>query len=365
MTIVSPALTPPRSADAPHAPELSIVIPVFRAEGTSEGLVERLRATLSGRQFEIVFVDDNSPDETLAMLATLAADPRVRAMRRVGRSGLMQTCIAVMLASGARDVMLMDRDCEPDSALLGAMLVRVAQDVDLVVAARPRIAGGLLRSGVRKMLAAATRRILSAELTDPASGCFVMRREALERLAPSLSSLGYQVLLDLIATARGDLRIVEVEGGASANPRSELKLALELLALLIAKLSNDAVSIRFLLFCMVGLSGVGAHLGLLYAALLVLPFTSAQTVATIGAMAWNFTLNNTITYGDQRLTGWTYASGMLRFMIVCSIGAVSNVGVASWIYANDNVWWIAGLGGAVMGAVWNYAVSSVFVWRPR
>jgi dolichol-phosphate mannosyltransferase len=134
---------------------------------------------------------------------------------------------------------------------------------------------------------------------------------------------------------------------------------------LIAKFSSDAVSIRFLLFCLVGLSGVGVHLALLDAALIAVPFTAAQTTATIGAMIWNFTLNNTVTYGDQRLTGLAYLTGLVRFMIVCGIGAVSNVGVASWIYANDNVWWIAGLGGAVMGAVWNYAVSAVFVWRPR
>jgi dolichol-phosphate mannosyltransferase len=176
------------------------------------------------------------------------------------------------------------------------------------------------------------------------------------------------VLLDLIATARGRLRIMELAakpGGAGSRP-SELKLALELLALMIARFSNDAVSIRFLLFCLVGLSGVGVHLALLDAALIAgLRFTAAQTFATIGAMVWNFTLNNTVTYGDQRLRGLAYLTGLLRFMVICGIGAVSNVGVASWIFAHDNVWWIAGLGGAVMGAVWNYAVSSVFVWRPR
>ena len=50
---------------------------------------------------------------------------------------------------------------------------------------------------------------------------------------------------------------------------------------------------------------------------------------------------------------------------MCAVGAVSNVGAASWIYDYDPDWWIAGLGGAVMGAVWNYAVSAAFVWRQR
>jgi dolichol-phosphate mannosyltransferase len=195
----------------------------------------------------------------------------------------------------------------------------------------------------------------------------MMRRDALERLTPSLSSLGYQVLLDLIATARGRLRVVELAGRLDDQDggRSELKLALELLALLVARFSNDAVSIRFLLFCMVGFSGVGVHLVLLKVSLIALSFAAAQTVATVLTTVWNYTLNNAVTYGDQRLSGWSYVTGLVRFQIVCGIGLVSNVGVASLIYASDTTWWIAGLGGAVMGAVWNYAVSSVFVWRPR
>jgi dolichol-phosphate mannosyltransferase len=365
MNLSSPAVLPQGPALRP-APELSLVVPTFRQRDDIARLVGELAHALAGVEWEVIFVDDNSPDDTVAAIAAIGAgDSRVKVIRRVGRSGLTQTCLVAMLASGARYVAMLDLASRFDGRLL-AMLDLVRSDADLVVAARPGAAGGRFRSTVRTLLSAATRKILSAELTDPASGCFMMRREALEKLTPSLSSLGYQVLLDLIATARGSLRIVEIATpGATAGGRSELKLALELTALLIGKLSGDAVSIRFLLFCFVGLSGVGVHLALLDAALVALPFTAAQTAATIGAMIWNFTLNNTVTYGDQRLTGLAYLTGLVRFMIVCGIGAVSNVGVASWIYANDNVWWIAGLGGAVMGAVWNYAVSAVFVWRPR
>lgn len=343
--------------------ELAVVVPVFRPGNTIGALVERLRAALGTEDFEIVFVDDNSPDDTVAAIMALE-DPRVRVLRRVGRSGLTQTCLVTMLASQARHVALLD-GAQHDETLLAAMLKRLRDGADLVVVARPNVAGGPVRGAVRALLAGATRAVLSATLTDPASGFFMIRREALERLTPSLSSLGHQVLLDLIATARGRLRIVEIAAD-SAGRRSEFKLALELAALLMAKFSNDAVSIRFILFCLVGLTGVGVHLALLDGALIGrLPFTAAQTVATIGAMIWNFSLNNMVTYGDQRLIGLAYLTGLLRFMIICGIGAVSNVGVATFIYAHDTVWWIAGLGGAVMGAVWNYAVSAVFVWRPR
>ena len=349
-------------------PELSIVVPIVR-EGDAS-VVERLRGALGDGDWEIVLVDDNAPDEIVSAIHAMSrTDPRMRAIRRVGRNGLTQTCLVAMLASGARCVAMLEPDAL-DEKLLAGMLERLrGGDADLVVATRRRAGGSGPRRMVRGVLSAITRRVLSTDMSDPTSGFFMMRRDALETLTPSLSSLGYQVLLDLIATARGRLRVVELaaEGGDARGARtSELKLALELLALMMAKFTGDAVSIRFLLFCLVGLSGVGVHLALLDAALFAtLHFTAAQTVATIGAMVWNFTLNNAVTYGDQRLTGWAYVTGLVRFMIICGIGAVSNVGIASFIYAHDNTWWIAGLGGAVMGAVWNYAVSSVFVWRPR
>jgi dolichol-phosphate mannosyltransferase len=127
------------------------------------------------------------------------------------------------------------------------------------------------------------------------------------------------------------------------------------------------VSFRFLMFCLVGLTGVGIHMAILQVAVAMgtIRFAVAQAIATLGAITWNFVLNNQLTYSDQRLKGLSFLTGMVRFYIICSIGAVSNVGVASWIYATDPEWWIAGLGGAVMGAVWNYVVSAAFVWRTR
>jgi dolichol-phosphate mannosyltransferase len=80
-------------------------------------------------------------------------------------------------------------------------------------------------------------------------------------------------------------------------------------------------------------------------------------------MTSNFFLNNALTYRDQRLTGAAALKGLLLFYLVCAVGAASNIGVANWLYTNKPVWWLAGLLGSVVGAVWNYAVSSTVVWR--
>jgi dolichol-phosphate mannosyltransferase len=258
------------------------------------------------------------------------------------------------------------------------MLERLqADDVDLVVASR-YVEGGsatsfsVNRARISRWSGEISRRFLKVELSDPMSGFFMIRRTVVEDLAPSLSSQGFKILLDIVATARGTLRVAELPFVFRERLHGESKLdsriALDFVALLVAKLTNDAVSFRFLLFCLVGLTGVGVHMTALLATLQALPdlrFSIAQTVATIFAIAWNFTFNNVLTYRDQRLVGWSFVTGLIRFEIICAVGALSNVGVASWIYEHQPNWWIAGLGGALMGAVWNYVVSAAFVWKSR
>ncbi|MFN4168948.1 MAG: GtrA family protein, partial [Pannonibacter phragmitetus] len=142
-------------------------------------------------------------------------------------------------------------------------------------------------------------------------------------------------------------------------------VTLDYLGLLVSKYLGDMVSVRFLMFSLVGASGVLVHLAALRASLLALEldFNQAQVAATFVAMTTNFFLNNQLTYRDRRLSGLAMLRGLVTFYAVCSVGVLANVGVANLIYENEPVWWIAGAAGAVMGAVWNYAASSVLTWR--
>jgi len=361
------------------APELTIVIPTYNERANIAILVDRLRQTLTDVTWEAIFVDDNSRDGTAAEARAIGEhDDRIRCIRRIGRRGLSGACIEGMLASQARYVAVMDADLQHDETLLSAMLDRLRTgEVDLAVASR-YVEGGSAdsfsanRARISRWSGEISRRFLKVELSDPMSGFFMIRRRVIEDLAPSLSSQGFKILLDIVATARGRLRVVELPFVFRERLHGESKLdsriALDFVALLIAKLTNDAVSFRFLLFCMVGLTGVGIHMAVLLATLPILTdlrFSLAQAIATTFAIAWNFVLNNALTYRDQRLVGWSFVTGLVRFEIVCAVGALSNVGVASWIYEHDPVWWVAGLGGALMGAVWNYVVSAAFVWKSR
>jgi dolichol-phosphate mannosyltransferase len=360
------------------APEITIVVPTLNERANIPILVARLQRLMAGIHWEVVFVDDNSTDGTAAIARTIGeADSRVRCIRRIGRRGLAGALLEGMLASQARYVAALDADLQHDEGLLVAMAERLRQgDVDLVVASRYMEGNATAgfdshRARASRWSSTIARRFLGVELTDPMSGFFMIRRDLVEELAPSLSSQGFKLLLDIVATARGRIRVAELPYVFRARQHGLSKLdtrvILDFAALVISKLTGDAVSLRFLLFCAVGLTGVVVHMAVLAMALdaAELRFSAAQAVATIAAITWNFVLNNRLTYSDQRLTGWRFFKGLLWFQVICSVGAVSNVGAATWIYNSGPGWWVAGLGGALMGAVWNYVVSAAFVWRQR
>ena len=365
------------SAAVQPAPELTIVVPTFNEKANIPLLVDRLVQLLTSCDWEVIFVDDNSPDGTAAAARAIgASDSRVRCIRRIGRRGLAGACLEGMLASQARYVAVMDADLQHDEGLLVPMLEALrAGRADVAVASRYLDGGSAAglskqRSRVSRGSNTLVRLLLGIDLTDPMSGHFMIRCDELEAIAPSLSTQGFKILLDILATARGSLRTIELPSTFRERQHGESKLdskiALDFAALVTAKLTNDAVSARFLLFCMVGLTGIGIHLSILSALLITnLSFGAAQAFATIGAIAWNFVLNNLFTYRDQRLTGWHFVTGLIRFQVICAIGAISNVGIATWIYDYDETWWIAGLGGALIGTVWNFVVSAALVWRQR
>ena len=253
------------------APELSVIVPAYNERDNVPLVVDLLRRTLQGVSWEVIFVDDNSPDGTAAAVRAIGAtDDRVRCIRRIGRRGLAGACIEGILSSQARYVAILDADMQHDETLLVPMLERLRKgDVDVVVGSR-YIPGGSADSFTSKrrfmsrLSHVAAHMITKVDLSDSGSGFFMIRREAVEALAPRLSSQGFKLLLDIMTTARGTLRPAELPYTFRQRQHGESKLdahiILDFAALLVAKLTNDAISFRFLMFCFVGLTGVVIHM---------------------------------------------------------------------------------------------------------
>jgi len=135
----------------------------------------------------------------------------------------------------------------------------------------------------------------------------------------------------------------------------------------LGKLTRGVIDPRFITFALVGTTGLAVHLIVLRVALDTFSrsFSFSQSIATAVAMATNFLLNNALTYNDRRLSGIGLLWGFFGFCAIGAAGAITNVGLASWLYSEEPTWWLAGAAGAVMGALWNYSMSSQFVWRTR
>jgi dolichol-phosphate mannosyltransferase len=371
----------PGLEDPPQAtgiPQLSVVVPTFNERDNVIPLLRRLESALTGVAWEVIFVDDNSPDGTSDVLRSLARqDSRVRCLRRVGRRGLSGACIEGILASSAPCAAVIDADLQHDETQLPKMLALLqGGEADLVVGSR-YVEGGSAdsfdkhRAGASALATEVAKRVLRVKIADPMSGFFMIRRDSFEQLAPQLSTQGFKILLDIVATARGNLRIAEIPYSFGSRLHGESKLdsmvALDFLGLVLAKLTHDAVSLRFLLFATVGSIGLFVHFAALYTALkgFALPFAEAQACGAVSAMTSNFILNNFLTYRDQRLKGFAILRGLVLFYLVCSVGLLANVGVAFSVYDQQPIWWLAGAAGALMGVVWNYAMSGLFVWRKR
>lgn len=357
--------------------ELSIVVPTFNERDNIKPLIALVDKALTGIAWELIFVDDNSPDGTSEIVkAEAAIDPRIRCIRRIGRRGLAGASIEGMLSSSAPFVAVMDADLQHDESILRSMLDQLrASDVDLVIATRTRegdqISGlSSLRSLISDFGKKLSSFVIPSHVTDPMSGFFMIRRVKVEEIAPRLATEGFKILADMLATSPEPLSIREVSYTFRNRQHGESKLdarvAFDYLGFLLHHLTGRLIPIRFFLFGLVGLSGVIVHLFALKLSLNHLPsigFDGSQTVATFVAMLSNFLLNNQLTYRDRRITGLALIPGFFVFAASCSIGVIANVGLAGFIFHEGQDWWVAGLAGAVTGAVFNYVTSSVLVWR--
>ncbi|MCG7348127.1 glycosyltransferase family 2 protein [Sphingomonas sp. ACRSK] len=357
---------------------LAVVVPVFNERANVALLVEKLAAALAGRAWEVIFVDDDSPDGTAEVARALAAtDPRVRVIQRIGRRGLSTACIEGMCATAAPVVAVIDGDLQHDETLLPRMFDALEgdADLDLVIGSRFVDGGGTGEWDADRVAKSAfatrlSRRLLKADLSDPMSGFFMIRTPLVRALVPSLSGIGFKILLDIVTASPRPLRFVELPYVFRTRVAGESKLdhvvALEYLIALYDRMFGRIVPVRFVLFSAIGAAGAAVHLGLLALLLELAPigFVAATILATVAAMTFNFFLNNALTYRDRRLKGArALLDGWVSFCLVCSVGAVANVGVAAFLYdVRGGAWAVPALAGVLVGAVWNFALSSRFTW---
>jgi len=368
--------------------ELAVVLPTYNERKNLRPMVERLDKALAGIRWEAIYVDDNSPDGTADEARQIGlTDPRIRVIQRIGRRGLSSAAIEGMLSTAAPYVAVMDADHQHDPVLLPQMLAAVASgDYDIAVASR--FAEGastedwgrpdrVKASGVANAIA---RKVTGVTLSDPMSGYFLLPAAILRADAHRLSGVGFKILLDILATVDTTLRVKEFPMSFAARAEGESKLdrtvVFEFLVGLYDKWLGRIIPTRFALFGTIGGAGVVVHMAVLAVVLRLLgekfiynnwssqtEFIVGQTSAAVVAMTFNFVLNNELTYADKRLRGLVpLVRGWAKFAVTCSVGLLANVGAATALVRMGFHAYPAAIVGIVVGSVWNFALSSKFVW---
>lgn len=358
------------------APELTVVLPTYNEAENIPVIVGKIADAMGGIAHEVIVVDDDSPDGTAAVTRAVAkSHPHVRCIRRVGRRGLSGACLEGMMAANAPVVAVMDADMQHDETRLPVMLAQIADGADLVIGSRyvdgTRAGGGFHKKSRAKGSELATslaNMITGSYTTDPMSGFFMLRRDVADTVAGTVSREGFKILFDIVSRRGAELDIREVPFEFRERVAGESKLGflvtVQFLGLLVSRYTGGLVPAQFLLFALVGTSGLVVHMASLYGlSASGMNFTLSQTIATYIAMTTNFAFNNEVTFAHRKLAGLRFWRGLATFYAICSIGALGNLAVAERIFEFDAPVWLAGLSGAVMSALFNFAVTKLVTWR--
>jgi dolichol-phosphate mannosyltransferase len=356
-------------------PELAVVAPTYNEAKNVRPLLEVLETALAGVDFEIIFVDDDSPDGTADVVRAISRrSPHVRIIQRINRRGLASAVVEGAMATNAPYVAVIDADLQHDERILPAMLARIkADNLDLVIGSRNVSDGSMGEFSAKRVRLSSFGRWLSgvackANISDPMSGFFIVRREYLEEVVRSMSNRGFKILVDLVASAERPVRFEEVgytfRNRIHGESKLDITVGIEFIELLVDKKFGRFVPINYLMFACVGALGVVLHLTIMTVLLwLGLSFSGSQVISSSIVIGFNFILNNLVTFRSARLRGLRFLGSFLIFYVACSIGLVTNVELARALQANGLQWYLASAFALFVGSVWNYWISEIFVWR--
>jgi dolichol-phosphate mannosyltransferase len=356
--------------------ELSVVIPTYKERQNVAPLVASLEAALQGINWEVIFVDDHSPDHTADTIRELAmTNPRVRILERIGRRGLSSACIEGMMASPAPYLAVMDADMQHDETVLPEMLrLLQSRNLDVVVGSR-RTAGGSMGEFAKKRVrlsdlgSRVSKLVCHCDVTDPMSGFFVVDSHFFRASVPHLTGAGFKLLVDILASSPTSPRVAEVpyrfRNRLAGESKLDVNVELEYLFLIVDKILGRYLPARFVVFVAVGSLGLLIHLSILgiFHRFDAAAFSTGQTVATLSAMMFNFFLNNLVTFRDRRLKGIALLRGIVVFYAACSMGVLINLSFAHRLFSAGLPWYLAGISGVAVTSFWNYGVNTIVTWR--
>ena len=355
--------------------EFSILIPTYNEKDNILDLIQEIHETLISYEYEIIIIDDNSPDKTAEIVKAYAANKteRVICIERTWQKGLSSGIIEGMAVANAPLVVVMDGDGQHDPKNIIKLLeAQKNASLDLVIGSRfltKEYATGLSnnRSILSKIGIALTKPFISKIITDPLTGFFLIKRQILQKLQKQIYKDGFKILFDILMLDK-NLKLREIQINFRDRKLGDSKLNLSTLAHLLGQivenLSYGIIPSTFFVFSFIGSLGVLVHLISLYLLLDAgITYIISNFFGSALALTSNYFLNNYLTFNNLHNTIRKKIAGLFKYSVFNSLSLVVNIGVASFLYLDSFSIAISTLLGITSGLLLNYFLSRNIVFK--
>ena len=355
--------------------EVSIIIPTYNERENLPLLFQRVGESLKGVKYELIIVDDNSPDGTGKLAGELAKKfKNLKALHRKEKKGLASAVVYGLKHARAPTVCVMDADLQHPPEKIPELLAEINGGADIAIASRYARKGGVKRWGKRRRFISRGAEFLSRltvprvqGLTDPLSGFFVFKQEVVSDA--KLNPVGFKILLEILAKGRWK-KVIEVPyvfrkriyGKSNLSFGEHFNYLRHLWRLMRA----GGEASRFLKFCLVGASGIAVNLGLLWilTEIVGLFYLVSAAFSIETSILSNFTLNELWTFRDRARSTKGILKRVAKFNLICVGGLLINLAILAALTELLGIYYmISALFGIVAATLWNYVMSAMWTWR--
>ena len=359
---------------------ISIVIPTFNEVKNIIPLLKNLISLINDFEYEIIIVDDDSPDGTAEEINKyMKLNQKIKLITRLGRSGLSSAIKEGLIFAQGEYLLVLDGDGQHDPSFILDMIKEIKNsESDLVIGSRFLSSSNLeglsnkrsLGSKIANKVARFSLPSNYSSITDYLSGCFCLNKETTRMFIRRIEINGFKFLYELLSLSKGKLFVKEVplifrerKYGVS---KLDLAIVWDFLISILHNLTLRLLPKRAISFGLVGLSGVFVQLFIttFLIKIVSIGFYNALPIEVISAATSNFLINNQVTFRSNRLKDMALIIGLLKFLVVASLPVVANIGITTAFYKYISAdTFIAQLAGIAIVYAWNYLASSSFVWN--
>ena len=355
---------------------ISILIPTYNEALNIKILIDRISHCLKKIDWEIIFVDDNSPDKTSEKIEYFTkTQSNIKVVNRLNERGLAGAVITGLKYCKFQNIIVMDADLQHDPIYIPKLIKRIEKDDATIVIASRYFQSSTIEDFhfMRKIVSKLTIKIFNMfsykKLTDPMSGFFIIKKDFFINLSKQLSKDGYKILADIILNGPKTITVSEISLGFKKRNAGQSKMNLRVLwdfLLIIAYcVLKNYVPRKYLSYIFVGCLGLLTHLIFLYVfyKLLLINFLLSHILATFIAILINFTLNNVLTFYSKNLIGFRWLIGLVNYNIFCSYGLFISYSITKVLSDLNCYWFLAGIIGTFTASIWNFSISKFLVWK--